>query len=134
MPPRRPPGSLTATGIHSIAVTRDDAMRRTFGLALCVVALAGCQLYWLKPGADMTGFTNDHQSCVKAAGSPVGDDRLLVNLDMYKACLKSRGWEARDRQQHGQSARLLPWPRERGTGPAGRGPEAAPHHGAQVSQ
>jgi len=68
-------------------------MRRTFGLALCVVALAGCQLYWLKPGADMTGFTNDHQSCVKAAGSPVGDDRLLVNLDMYKACLKSRGWK-----------------------------------------
>jgi hypothetical protein len=67
-------------------------MIRRFVLALCVLALAGCQLYWIKPGADMTGFTTDHQACVKMAGSSAGDDRVLVNLGMFKACMKSRGW------------------------------------------
>jgi hypothetical protein len=67
-------------------------MNRHFLLASCVLALAGCQLYWLKPGADMAAFTADHQACVKIAGSPVVEDRVLVNLDAYRACLKFRGW------------------------------------------
>jgi hypothetical protein len=62
-------------------------------LLLCAVALAGCQLYWIKPGADMAAFTADHHACVKTAGSPVGTDLLLVNLDVYRACLKTRGWQ-----------------------------------------
>ena len=29
-----------------------------------------------------------------AAGRPIpNDDRLLVELDLYRACLRSRGWE-----------------------------------------
>jgi hypothetical protein len=61
-------------------------------LAPCVLALAGCQLFWLKPGADLPAFTADHQACVKTAGTPIVDEHVLVNLDMYRACLKSRGW------------------------------------------
>jgi hypothetical protein len=68
-------------------------MARHLVLALCVLALAGCQLYWLKPGADMTAFTVDHNACVKTAGSEVGPEVVLVNLDMYRACLKVRGWQ-----------------------------------------
>ena len=68
-------------------------MRRTFGVALCVLALAGCQLYWLKPRADMPAFTADHQACVKSAGTPMGgEDRVLVNLKVYRVCLRERGW------------------------------------------
>jgi hypothetical protein len=41
----------------------------------------------------MAAFTADHQACVKTAGSSVGTDVVLVNLDMYRACLKARGWQ-----------------------------------------
>jgi hypothetical protein len=67
-------------------------MARRLMLALCVLALGGCQLYWIKPGADMAAFTADHQACVKTAGSPVGTDIVLVNENIYKGCLKARGW------------------------------------------
>jgi hypothetical protein len=58
------------------------------------ILLAGCQLYWVKPGADMAAFTADHHACVKTAGHPVDEakTRVLVNLDVYRACLKARGW------------------------------------------
>jgi hypothetical protein len=71
------------------------AAARTLGFALpLLVLLAGCQLYWIKPGADMAAFTGDHQGCVKTAGVPVGDGtRVLVNLDLYRACLRTRGWQ-----------------------------------------
>jgi hypothetical protein len=45
---------------------------RWLGLGLGTLLLAGCQLYWVKPGADMTAFTRDHQACVKTAGVPPG--------------------------------------------------------------
>ena len=68
-------------------------MARTLALALCVLALAGCQLYWLKPNADMSSFTADHQACVKSAGTPMGgEDRVLVNVKVYRTCLRERGW------------------------------------------
>ena len=68
-------------------------MARTLALALGVLVLAGCQLYWLKPRADMAAFTADHQACVKAAGTPMGgEDRVLVNLKVYRVCLRERGW------------------------------------------
>jgi hypothetical protein len=76
-------------------------MVRRLLLALCVLALAGCQLYWLKPGADMAAFTTDHQGCVRTAGSPAGPDVVLVNLDLYKACLKSRGWQRETGSSYG---------------------------------
>jgi hypothetical protein len=68
-------------------------MVRWLALSLCVLMLAGCQLYWLKPGADMAAFTSDHHACVKTAGSAVGADIVLVNLDLYRGCLKARGWQ-----------------------------------------
>jgi hypothetical protein len=68
-------------------------MTRTVVLALCVLTLAGCQLYWKKPGADMAAFTADHQACVKDGGTPVGTEgRLMVNLKVYRTCLRERGW------------------------------------------
>jgi hypothetical protein len=63
------------------------------GLGLGTLLLTGCQLYWIKPGADMAAFTSDHHACVKTAGVPPGAERVLVNLDLYRACLRSRGWQ-----------------------------------------
>jgi hypothetical protein len=68
-------------------------MTRTLVLALCVLVLAGCQLYWMKPNADMSRFTADHQACVQSSGSPMGGEgRVLVNLKVYRGCLRERGW------------------------------------------
>jgi hypothetical protein len=56
--------------------------------------LTGCQLYWQKPGATLASFSADHRSCVTTAGTPLpGEDLVLVNLDLYRACLKYRGWK-----------------------------------------
>jgi len=66
---------------------------RWLALGFGTLLLAGCQLYWKKPGADMAAFTGDHQTCVKTSGVPPGAERVLVNLDIYRACLRSRGWE-----------------------------------------
>jgi hypothetical protein len=59
-----------------------------------LTTLSGCQLYWIRPGADMTAFTTDHHACLKTAGHPVDEAKtqVLVNLDVYRACLKARGW------------------------------------------
>jgi hypothetical protein len=56
--------------------------------------LTGCQLYWQKPGANLAAFSVDHRSCVGTAGTVLpGEDRVLVNLDLYRACLRYRGWK-----------------------------------------
>ena len=63
-------------------------------LVVLAVALAGCQLYWQKPGANLRTFSADHRACVATAGTPLpGDERVLVNLDLYRACLKYLGWK-----------------------------------------
>jgi len=65
-------------------------------LVLGAVMLAGCQLYWAKPGqtgATMQAFENDHRDCITTAGTPPGSDRVYVNLDVYRACLKDHGWQ-----------------------------------------
>ncbi len=68
--------------------------KSTAGLVLaCVLALTGCQLYWRKPGADAGTFAADHRDCVGKAGIDVGGDRVLVNLDVYRACLPVHGWQ-----------------------------------------
>lgn len=73
-------------------------MTKAWGLAwllTCAFLVAGCQLYWTRPGGALQvgTFDADHRDCVKAAGRPISnDDRLLVNLDLYRACLRSRGW------------------------------------------
>jgi hypothetical protein len=66
---------------------------RWLGLGLLAAALSGCQLYWTKPGTDLAAFSNDHTACVKTAGVPPGAELVLVNLDLYRACLRSRGWQ-----------------------------------------
>ena len=51
------------------------------------------QLYWQKPGADLAAFSADNQACARTAGTPLkGEDLVLVSLDLYRACLKHRGW------------------------------------------
>ena len=65
---------------------------RMLGLGMISAVLAGCTLYWYKPGADMTTFTTAHQECLKIAGTPVAEGQIYVNLDMYRACLRARGW------------------------------------------
>jgi hypothetical protein len=71
---------------------------RRIGLAslllITALAIAGCQqLYWRKPGADALAFTTDHRDCLGRAGVDVGGDRVLVNLDVYRACLRMHGWK-----------------------------------------
>jgi hypothetical protein len=63
------------------------------GLGVSAVLLTGCQLYWVKQGATMDTFTADHQACVKTSGVPHVGDQVLVNLDLYRACLRARGWQ-----------------------------------------
>src|SRR5690349_20002329 len=71
-------------------------MRRTSLLALTAIVLVfgGCQLYWRKPGVeDVNAFAPDHHACIKTAGVPAqSENTVLVNVDLYRACLKDRGW------------------------------------------
>jgi hypothetical protein len=67
--------------------------RRLAVLLVLTVSLSGCQLYWRKPGTDFAAFTADHGACLKTAGAPPGEKIVLVNLDMYRACLKAKGWQ-----------------------------------------
>jgi hypothetical protein len=62
--------------------------------------LAGCQLYWTKPGADLAAFTADHRDCATKAGVPMDGDRMLVSESLYKACLKALGWRRETGSSH----------------------------------
>ena len=66
---------------------------RLVGLLVLVLVLGGCQLYWVKPGADLAAFTTDHQACLKTAGLPMKEDWVMVNVEFYRACMKSYGWQ-----------------------------------------
>jgi hypothetical protein len=66
---------------------------RVLGLGMISVMLAGCTLYWYKPGADMTTFSAAHQECMKISGTPVTEGQVHVNLDVYRTCFKARGWQ-----------------------------------------
>jgi hypothetical protein len=80
---------------------RESAMTRAITLVAATIFLTGCQLYWTKPGADLTSFTADHRACATKAGVPMDGDRVLVNESLYKACLKGLGWtrESASRQE-----------------------------------
>ena len=62
-------------------------------LIVAVMLLSGCQLYWTKPGTNLAGFTADHQTCMTKGATEVGNGQVLVNLDVYRACLKVNGWK-----------------------------------------
>ena len=77
-------------------VQRTAALLAPTWLLASALALTGCQLYWTKLGGHgyVGEFGTDHRDCVIAAGRPIpNDDRLLVELNLYRACLRSRGWE-----------------------------------------
>ena len=84
---------MTATGKWGHAV---------FVLVMSGVALGGCQLYWYKADADFASFTADHQACLRRSGIPIDEDRsrVRVDLDVYRACLKARGWARVERTKN----------------------------------
>ena len=77
---------------------------RLAGLGIVALTLGGCQLYWVKPGADLAAFTADHQTCVKTAGAPMREDWVLVNVDFYRACMRSYGWQRESGSKMGNPA------------------------------
>lgn len=77
-------------------------------LLLCVstLLLAACSStgYWTKPGASQAQFDADSYACVRenmySSGVLVGTKAALVgsqsadlDVGMYKACLRARGWQ-----------------------------------------
>ena len=70
-------------------------MRRR-ALTICYgLLLAGCQLYWTKPGATLADFAAAHQACLREVGvaTPGEPDSVLVNPETYKSCLRANGWQ-----------------------------------------
>ena len=66
---------------------------RVLGLGVISVTLAGCTLYWYKPGADLPTFSAAHEECMKVSGTPVTEGQVHVNLEVYRTCLRARGWQ-----------------------------------------
>jgi hypothetical protein len=67
-----------------------------------VVALlvVGCgKHYWSKPGAGFADFSHDSTACARENALYSSADRNygIVRLELYRACLKGRGWA---RAQH----------------------------------
>jgi len=59
-------------------------MRRR-GLVVCAgFLLAGCQLYWTKPGATLADFTAGHQACLREVGVPTPGDPDSVGIEEAK--------------------------------------------------
>lgn len=73
-------------------------MRPTRSLALVVMiglGLAGCgKHYWYKPGGASADFARDSGECARenALYMSANKDYGIVRTELYKACLKSRGW------------------------------------------
>jgi len=69
-----------------------------YRLGLTVVVgllLVGCgKHYWSKPGADASDFSRESNECARenAVRVSASKDYGLVIADLYKGCLKSRGW------------------------------------------
>ena len=67
-----------------------------FGLTVGVgLLLVGCgQHYWNKPGAAASDFNRDSAECARenAVQMTANKDYGIVIADLYKMCLKSRGW------------------------------------------
>jgi hypothetical protein len=69
-----------------------------YRLALTVVVgllLVGCgKHYWSKPGAGPSDFLRESNECARENAVQVSSskDYGIVIADLYKVCLKSRGW------------------------------------------
>ena len=83
---------------------------RLVGIAIMAVtlavALSGCRYYWIKPGSTAEAFNADSQTCLQEARSatPATERYGVVNQDIYRSCLQSRGYQRDKRMppQHGQ--------------------------------
>src|SRR5215813_8518077 len=66
------------------------------GLAMVIgVLLVGCgKHYWNKPGAADGDFNRDSMECARenSVQMTTNKDYGLVIADLYKMCLKARGW------------------------------------------
>lgn len=72
---------------------------RVVGVALVTTSLAltlgGCRYYWFKPGSTAEMFGRDSEACLAdaRAASPTTQKYGIVNEQVYRACLASRGYE-----------------------------------------
>jgi hypothetical protein len=64
------------------------------GAALAAVSLSGCTaFYWSRPGTTPDQFTKDNQDCAKeAAPTPSAVGYGIIIQDVYRACLRARGY------------------------------------------
>jgi len=63
-------------------------------LAMALLGLTGCaRYYWSQPGSSAEQFKRDSTECAREA-SPTDAARKqgIVQLDVYRACLTSRGY------------------------------------------
>ena len=69
---------------------------RAFGLAVvAALVLVGCgKHYWNKPSAGADEFAKDSSECARANAMYMSTNKEygIVIADLYKSCLKARGW------------------------------------------
>jgi len=69
---------------------------RAIGLTIMVgLLLVGCgKHYWNRAGAGANDFSRDSGECARqnALDMSANKDYAIIQPDLYKACLKSRGW------------------------------------------
>jgi len=83
-----------------LKTSRGALVRRSlplrFGLTLAIgLLLVGCgKHYWSKPGAADRDFNRDSLECARENSVQMtpNKDYGLVIADLYKMCLKARGW------------------------------------------
>ena len=64
-------------------------------VAVLTLGLGGCKYYWYKPGSSLEMFARDSEACLNDArsASPVTEKYGVINEQVYRACLTSRGYE-----------------------------------------
>lgn len=69
-------------------------------IVMVSLLLVGCgKHYWGKPGSSFTDFSQDTRECAQEHAMYMSGNKEygIVSPDLYRACMKSRGWT---RQQH----------------------------------
>jgi len=73
-----------------------DARTTAVGRLLRAPLLAGRQFDWTKPPYNpvvaLGEFQTDRLACLRIARTPPGAEPVFVTPDLYRACLKSKGW------------------------------------------
>lgn len=70
---------------------------RLLGAALLIagLVLGGCRYYWVKPEVTPETFARDNDACLQEArsASPATARYNIVNQEIYRACLTTRGYD-----------------------------------------